>query len=58
MVISVWAKDKDAAVKIASEYRMVLLGSHPEYVELLRKSKWGDTLKLHGGEIEIKDIDA
>ena len=48
----VWAKDEQSAVKIASEYRTILLGSHPEAVELARQSEDSKAFIISNGEIK------
>jgi hypothetical protein len=48
--VRLWAKDKESAVKIASERRMILLGSHPEFVELARKDRWGKLIKFKNND--------
>ena len=56
MLILLWARNEDAAVKIASEWRTILLGSHPELVDTIRQSRHGKTIKLTGDGIETSDI--
>jgi hypothetical protein len=53
--IYLWAKDKESAVKIATERRGILLGSHPEFVDSIRNSKYGNYIKLTSDGIEIEE---
>ena len=55
--VCVWAKHEISAIKIATEYRTIMLGSHPELVDEIRNEKFFNDFKIQNGEILLGELD-
>jgi hypothetical protein len=55
MRISVWAKGEDDAVKIAREYRTIIEGSHPEFIDNIRTGTYFHIFPIRNGEVILED---
>jgi hypothetical protein len=55
MRIGIWAKSEADAVKIAREYRTIVEGSHPEFIDSLRIGIHLHIFPIRNGEVILED---